>query len=383
MEKKARMAAPDMIKIAATIFVILIHHKKNYSNLTMVQHNLFFSILSAFLIVLGVVLFLRKLSKSDSDKKRCFDALFLPIVAAVGFVFLKRFAVAFFLMISGYLMSGTLDKSEHSFEWYRFRKLVSRIIRFYLPLVPVFILALLYKMFVLSKKYSLLEVVVRFFLGGFRPGGYYVAILVQLVLLLPVIHAVVRKYKFKGVIMCVCFTLIYDVLATVFGMNDTLYKFLIFRLTTHIAFGVHMRYADFRKNKANYIMFVVGLVYVVCCVFTDIYIPKLFFRWRDVSFMTAFFLAPVIVLFINRFGHISYNDSRLSRLTLAFANATYHIFLVQLLYYTTVGFAFNEYINNAVITLGLNVILTVPTGILYFKLMNPFENRIMLKINGK
>ena len=383
MVTKTRMAAPDIIKIAATIFVILIHHKKNYSSLTMMQHNLFFNIVSGCLLALAAVLFVREL-RMGSNKKRCIYALILPIFAALSILYLRRFAVGIFLLMSGYLMSGSLERLERPFkQWYTFSNLTSRIARFYLPLVPVFALALLYKIFILGKSYSLLEIIVRFFLGGFKPGGYYVAILVQLVLLFPIIHSVVRRYKFKGVMACALFTLLYDMVSTGICMNDTLYKFLIFRLTAHIAFGVYAKYCDFKKERVrNLSMFLIGLIYVVCCVFTDIYIPGIFYRWRDVSVITAFFLYPVITWFISAFGHIKYTDSKLSGFTLAFANATYHIFLVQLLYFTTVGFPLNEYINNAVITLGLNVLITVPLGIFYFKRMNPIESKIISKIKS-
>ena len=383
MGTKTRMAAPDIIKIAATIFVILIHHKKNYSPLTMVQHNLFFIIVSGCLLALAAFLFCREL-KAGSSKTRCIYSLILPIIASLSILFFRRFAVGIFLMMSGYLMTGSLDRADRPFAiWYTFRNLASRIVRFYLPLIPVFILALLYKIFVLEYEYSLIEVVVRFFLGGFKPGGYYVAILVQLVLLFPIIHSIVRKYKFKGVMLCFAFTLIYDVLSTSFGMHETLYKFLIFRLTAHIAFGVYLKYSDFKKERGqNLFMFTIGLIYVICCVFTDTYIPTIFFRWRDVSVATAFFLYPAIAWFISEFGCLKYTDSRLSCHTISFANATYHIFLVQLLYFTTVGFPLNEYINNAVITLGLNVLITVPLGIFYFKRMNPIESKIISKIKS-
>ncbi len=383
MSTKTRMAAPDIIKIAATIFVILIHHKKNYSPSTMVQHNLFFSVVSGCLLVLAAVLFVREL-RISSDKKRCICSLLLPIFAALSVLYLRRFAVGIFLLVSGYLMSGSIEKLDRPFaSWYTFSNLTSRIARFYLPLVPVFALALLYKIFVLGKSYSLLEIIVRFFLGGFKPGGYYVAILVQLVLLFPIIHSVVCRYKFKGVMACALFTLLYDMVSTGIGMNDTLYKFLIFRLTAHIAFGVYAKYCDFKKERVrNLSMFVIGLTYVVFCVFTDIYIPGIFYRWRDVSVITAFFLYPVITWFISTFGRIKYTDSKLSGYTLTFANATYHIFLVQMLYYTTVGFSFNEYVNNAAITLWLNVIITVPLGVLYFKAISPIENKITSKIKN-
>lgn len=383
MKTKERMAAPDIIKIAATIFVILIHHKINISSSTLSQYIMFFSIASALLLIVAADLFFKE-KKAGSDNKRCLHALILPIFAVLSLICLRRFAVCIFLVMSGYLMSGSLDRSEHPFkQWYTLRNLTSRILRFYLPLVPVFLLALLYKIFILGKSYSLLEVIVRFFLGGFRPGGYYVAILVQLVLLFPVIHWVVRKYKFKGVLICVLFTFLYDTLATKLGMNDVLYKFLIFRLTSHIAFGVYAKYADFNKEKMrNFTMFAIGLAYAICCVHTNVYRPTIFFQWQEASFPTAFLLYPVIMWFISEFGHIKYTGSKLSGHTLTFANATYHIFLVQLLYYTTVGFAFNEYVNNAAITLWLNVVITVPLGILYFKAISPLENKITSKMRS-
>lgn len=381
MNTKTRMASPDIIKIASTIFVILIHHKRNSSHHFVVRYNLFFNCILAISLITAVALLIYAI-KSGSGRKKCLRAVVLPVFTALSIIYLRWYAVCIFLIMSGYLMSGTLDRSKHPFaSWYAFSNLASRICRFYLPLIPVFVLALLYKVFILDKSYSLLEVVVRFFLGGFKPGSYYVVILAELVLLFPLVHYVVRKYRFKGVMICTVFTFAYDILATCLGMNPILYKFLIFRLTTHIAFGVYARYADYKREKArNLILFIIGLIYAVCCMYTDIYNPPVFFQWQEASFPTAFFLYPVIMWFMNEFGDIRYTESKLSGYTLAFAGATYHIFLIQLLYFTTIGFALNEYINNAFLTLGMNVIITVPLGIVYFKFTCPLENKIVSKI---
>jgi len=48
MKTRERKVAPDLIKIAATIFVILIHHKKDYSNLTIIEHNIFLALYQPF-----------------------------------------------------------------------------------------------------------------------------------------------------------------------------------------------------------------------------------------------------------------------------------------------------------------------------------------------
>lgn len=383
MITKTRMASPDIVKIFATISVILIHHKRNSTHHFVVWYNLFFNVILALSLIVALGLFIRSL-KHGMGKEKCIRSLVLPVFTALSIIYLRWYAVCIFLIMSGYLMSGTLDRSAHPFkQWYTATNLISRILRFYIPLVPVFLLAILYKVIILEKSYSLAEVIVRFFLGGFKPGSYYVTILAELVLLFPLIHYVVRKYRFAGVMICTAFTFAYDILSTMLGMNPILYKFLIFRLTVHIAFGVYAKYADYKKDKIrNIILFIIGLVYAVCCMYTDIYNPPIFFQWQEASFLTAFFLYPVIMWFMNGLGGIKYTETKLSKNVIAFANATYHIFLIQLLYFTTIGFSLNEYINNAFVTLGMNVLITVPLGIVYFRILSPVENKITAKIKN-
>lgn len=379
MKTKNRMAAPDIIKIAATIFVIVIHHKRNSTQHFVTWYNLFFNVILALSVVCAVYMLIRAL-KSGADRTKAVRAFVVPVFASLSFIYLRWFAVCIFLIVSGFLLSGSVDKLSKPFaQWYSWDNLRSRILRFYIPLVPVYLVGILYKVFVLGKEYGILEFVVRFFLGGFKPGSYYIVILAQLVLVFPLIHCVVKKFRFGGVMICVAFTFLYDVLAQTIGMNPVAYKFLIFRLTTHIAFGVYARYADFRQEKVrNIILFILGLVYAVCCMYTDMYNPPIFFQWQEASFPTAFYLYPVIMWFITEFSDVCYSDSSLSRCTMTFANSTYHIFLIQLLYFTTFGFDFNAFIDNAAVSMPLNVIITVPLGILYYRIISPVENKIIL-----
>jgi len=386
MVKKSlgRMIAPDILKIIATIFVIVIHHKTSGSMDFKNKLNALFLLLFASSLIVGIFLSFKEYKK-QADKKKCFLFFLLPPLSVFLLMYFRWFAVCIFLIVTGYLLAGSMEKLNNPIgEWYTKKNLICRVLRFYLPFAPVFVVGLLYKIFVLKYDYSVIEVMARFVLGGFKPGSYYITILAELVFVFPLIYIFIKKLRFTGVVICTLFTFLYDTACTYLSMSDVAYKFLIFRFTTHIAFGIYARISEFEKEKArNTIIFILGLIYAICCMYTDFYRPKIFFQWQEASFPTAFYIYPIIVWFINTIKNTAYTDSRLSKLTLTFANSTYHIFLVQLLYFTTFGFAFNEYVNNVAITMPLNVIITVPIGILYAKLISPFENSIISKLKSK
>ncbi len=376
-----RMVAPDILKIAASLFVIIIHHKVGKDSHFIAMRNLLVLIVFAICVALGIYLFTRELN-NKSKPARCVFMLMLPVAAFAALIVFRKFAVAIFLIISGYLLCGSMDKCTMK-EWYTKRNIIPRVLRFYFPFVFIFAVGLIYKIFVLRYEYTFLEVVARFILGGFKPGSYYITILAELVVVFPVIYAVVKRFGFGGVIICTVFTLTYDVCSTYLGMSPVAYKFLIFRFTSHIAFGIYARISEYEKcKKLNFAVFLLGVSYALLCMTFKIVEPKIFFQWQEASFPTAFLLYPVIVWFFNRFNGLQYNDTALSRSVMLFSNATYHIFLVQLLYYTTFGFPFNEYVGNVAITMPINILVTVPVGIAYYKLISVWENKFISKVRS-
>jgi len=377
-----RMVAPDILKIAASLFVIIIHHKVGKDSHFIAMRNLLVLIVFAICVALGIYLFTRELN-NKSKPARCVFMLMLPVAAFAALIVFRKFAVAIFLIISGYLLCGSMDKCTMK-EWYTKRNIIPRVLRFYFPFVFIFAVGLIYKIFVLRYEYTFLEVVARFILGGFKPGSYYITILAELVVVFPVIYAVVKRFGFGGVIICTVFTLTYDVCSTYLGMSPVAYKFLIFRFTSHIAFGIYARISEYEKcKKLNFAVFLLGVSYALLCMTFKIVEPKIFFQWQETSFITAFYLYPVICFVMNKYRDSSYSDSRISSCIKAFAGATYHIFLVQLMFYTTFGFALNDYIANYIINIPLNLTLTVIPGIVYAYYSIPFENKLISKVKNK
>ena len=379
---KKRAIGPDLLKIAATIFVIVIHHKYFGKDPVFVkQFNSFFGFLFIISLCLGVFFAVRMRTRGESVSK-CLVWFLIPLGCFVALRRVRRFAVPIFMLVTGYLLTSSVSKLDKPIKkWYTKDNLILRIIRFYLPFIPVFIVGLVYKIIVKDYDYTALEVIARFILGGFKPGSYYITVLAEMVLIFPVIYLVVKRFKAIGVGAIVLLNLIYDALCTFLGMNDILYKFLVFRFIAHIALGVYGRLTDFKKDKAfNFIALVIGLGYVVICIYSGLHNPHMFFQWRDAAFPVAIFMYVPVMWFINVTKDMHYTDSKLSKATVTFANATYHIFLIQLLYYTTFGFEFNEWVYNVAITMPLNLIICIPFGIWYYKLVSPIEKTIADKV---
>lgn len=378
---KSRMLAPDILKIFATIFVVVIHHKSKVEPDFVWQYKTTHILVLGICFALGLYLFAKDIVRGKTSLKALLS-LSLPLLAWLGFAFLKRVPVAMFLVLSSYFMSGSFLGKENAFvNWYEKGNIISRIARFYVPFAPIFLVGLIYKIVVLHYDYSIIEVVARFFLGGFKPGSYYITILALLVLFFPFVYYIVEKYKFSGVILCGFFSLAYDCAFSYLGWSDVAYKFLIFRFTTHIALGVYMRITNLKwKTPEAICSFVFGGIFAFLCIWTKIYRPSLFFQWKDASFPVAFFVYPIIAWFMSVFKNAEYNDSRISTFVSELSKATYHIFLVQLLYYTTFGFVLNERIDNYFISLPLNLIVTIFLGMGYYKLICKPENAVVSKI---
>lgn len=377
----ARKIAPDILKIMASVFVVVIHHKDfawpSFTEEYIVVH----AVLLLACIFVGFCIY-RKERMKGATLQDAVSRGIIPLYVWIGFFSFKKFPVTVFILLSSYFMGVSLSKTDKPLKkWYTAENIVPRLMRFYIPFVPIFILCIIYKIFVLHYEYSVLEAMARFVLGGFKPGSYYVPILAQLVLVFPFVYVFVTKYKEKAVALCVLATLAYDILSVLLGMNDVAYKFLIFRFGSHLALGAYASITNFYVSKKTGIsMLVIGVLYSIFCVYTHWCIPPLFFQWQETSFVTALYLYPVLSFVMKKYNSYHYTDSRLSAFTKKLAGATYHVFLVQLMFYTTFGFALNKYVGNYYINIVTNLLMSFVPGVIYAHWSSPFEERIIAKV---
>lgn len=297
--------------------------------------------------------------------------------ATVYYHYLIEMAVPLFMMISGYLYAASMEKKGiDTFEKaYSQKMILPKLIRYTVPYVIVFAL---FTGYCISKHYymSVATKMIEFVTGTVGPGGYYFPLVIQLVFLFPVIYFIMRKNPAKGLITIFFMNLVYEFVQRTYNMDGEFYRLLIFRYMLHIAFGA---YVCLEKKKLNAIpllvSFLIGAGYMFVVSYTG-YQPKILRYWTTTSFVTAFYCFPGIYLLV-RFC----KNARFLPLEWI-GRASYHIFLVQALYY---GFAY-DFVNSFVsgktamffTTLGICLVI----GLVFYLVEDSVTKRIIRKISG-
>ena len=113
----------------------------------------------------------------------------------VIFPYLIGMAVPVFMLITGfnYANSCVNKKIATLFEQYNLKLILKRLLRIVIPFAIVFFL----EYFLISgMKYQKLATV--FINGGYGPGSYYFPVMLQVVLFLPLVYFVIKKFATKG-----------------------------------------------------------------------------------------------------------------------------------------------------------------------------------------
>ena len=379
------MVGPDIIKILAAVLVIFTHHKSQSSPYFYLKYGLLF--LFFFLIAIAVSAGISRYGKKENwNTNTLYWAKRAPFLVLAALFLLYKFAVSFFLMISGFMLTVTMERKEHPVkEWYRPHQLLPRILRFYLPFIPILIAGLIIHIFLQNKTYDTNGILKRIFLGGFAPGSYYIVVMIQFIFLFPLLYQIVKRWRGKGICFLLLMTFVWDLFATCWmPISDKSYKFCALRLIPQISLGIYAKLTELKKHPPlHWGMLIFGLLCYLVFDFSPLGKLSLFYQWTSASLFVAVFLYPIVVYVLSAFQKVSYTDSAFSRSIITFSNATYHIFLIQMLYYNMIGYAWNEQVNHILLTMPVNLLVCITGGLLYYRWLGPVENRVLKGLKSR
>ena len=209
----------------------------------------------------------------------------------------------------------------------------------------------------------------RIFLkGAYGPGSYYVPLMIQLVIIFPIIYILVKKYPRASLPIMALVTLLFETYVVVFDMEKADYRLLIGRYLFLITFGcwfyLHPR---LRLSYATLIaMFAIGVAYL--------YLNRqginffLFPYWGPTTFPADFYIIPLWVIAFRLFYH-STIPGVFGKLLVEIGKASYHIFLVQMVYYhfKLGGKLFDLPL---VAQIPFHLVINIAVGILFFETQN-------------
>lgn len=274
-------------------------------------------------------------------------------------------AVPIFLTISGFTLSlsnkynGLNNCKNYINNYYNQKNLINKAKRLFIPYLVMFSIEIA-AITITDKMPSLKHIAKLFVLGGGNaPGSYYILVLFQIITVFPFLTLLYNKLKNYSFIIIGIVQLVYEFTIYALKIDNSIAKYTAFRYLFFVLCGIWL-YNNY-KRKLNYAMLsismIIGMTWIICTSYFA-YTPKIFFAtWTDTSLPTAFWYVPIMLILFNKFAG---TELKHKSLICKFGRASYHIYLVQMLYFLFVGNRFgNDFINTVVALVACSTVGTL------------------------
>ncbi len=289
------------------------------------------------------------------------------------FPFIINMAIPVFMIISGYVYSLSLSKRkiQHLEDAYVWQLLLRRISRYTFPVIIVILWELCDSHFSISS--DPLEGLRWVINGTNGQGSYYFPVMMQLVFVFPLIYFVIDKAKEKGLRICFIANACYELLAWAYGMNTSCYRLLVFRYVFLVAAGVYA-YKGYKISIwLSVIMMVIGATFISIVVYFE-YETKIVNKdWATTGFLSSMLIVPIMIFVLRNLK----NGGKIYILPFEIiGRASYHIFLVQMVYYSGYYSILQNKIPSWQWHLTLGIIISLVVGVVLYYLEKPLQNKI-------
>ena len=329
----------------------MIRHKEE-----VMKRNYFLDILKGICIILIIV---THFEFSESDRLSYFFPYWISM------------AVPIFMIISGYVYAMSYERHGiiHMEQAYDLFFVMKKVIRYSVPFFIAYLIEVVIWL-ITDPSMQLMDYVYYLVRGGIGPGSYYYPMMLQFIFLYPLIHFTIKKYNFKGLVICGVLNVFYEFVQWGFGFNSDTYRMLIFRFLLVIAFGA---YLYLRKEKLPSYVYWIAFVGGLLLTYLISYHNKEFVcitQWKRTSFLACVFLLPVMDVLISKCHRL-----RIQPLEIL-GKASFDIFLVQMIYYHFFGDVVYAMMPNDAVGLLLNCIICFGIGVPLYYLETPLTKRM-------
>lgn len=291
-------------------------------------------------------------------------------------------AVPIFLILSIYAYSKSVEKTGGTnvlLSWFEKKPFLKRVNRFLVPYsisIAILCLGLILNG---AKGISIMSIIKMFLQGGRGPGGYYIIITFQLLVLYPFMKNSFDKRPMVTVLFLVIFNIFYEVFVEYSGMSDETYRLLIFRFFTHFALGFILYRYEIMLNRTilPMIAIIVGGIYLL-----EIY----YLGYSQILVRNSATQSPIAALYA--FGIVCYAlrlESFAQKIATILAplcyigKASFHILLTQMIYYYFARIIeFENNFESIFIRILVDLFITVGVGCFFYYLENSFRNKLCI-----
>ncbi len=287
--------------------------------------------------------------------------------------------VVIFIILIGYgntrsYMKSGINSLLECYNWQLLKRRLDRIMWVYLFTVAFEMLA----SFILTNylqigNFQLNYWLKEFFNGGSGPGSYFVPLLIQVLLFLPVLYVIANKNINYMLIGSFAVNMLFELYCYYFNVPQSTYRFIFIRYLFAISLGVWLA----KTKQINWYFVTVGaivsLLYITSYNFYDFKLPV----QPDWSPQNApAFLWPLMVVLLG-LKVLPEQAKGIVKPIAELGKASYHIFLVQMVYYYYMDYLFKNLHIGIYILINLSICLSA--GYIFFLLENKIRSFIKLK----
>lgn len=289
-------------------------------------------------------------------------------------------AVPIFIVLMAFTTYISLSKFEVNLkEYYNKHYFLKRLKRLLIPAVPISLMLLLLSNFsntgfVLDWKYLIGKMPI----GG--KGDYFITLSLEYMLISPLLFYTFKKHKKISLGISLILNLLFELICSFTNSDGYLYGASIFRYLFLIYLGFYLYEIISEKAillKIEKILFLLGFVIstIYLILVNSIEIPFFINSWKTQIFIQNFYVIG-LVYFLFKVMNNKFDK------TIIIGRASYHIFLVQMVYFIVnpINIILNRINLSAtfelLISVLLNIVICITFGIVYFKINNIFlKNR--------
>lgn len=273
-------------------------------------------------------------------------------------------AVPIFITVSGFTFSLSSKKysggtpREYLANYFCPAAIIKKIKRVYAPFLAVYAVEII-GCLLRGEHPSALHIIKCLFIGGFTaPGAYFIPVLVQIIIVFPFISLLYNKIKSYSFLVIGAIQIIYELAVLKFNVPDSITRMTAFRYLLFLLCGIWL-YCNYNKKikvQLCILPMVLGAGWIIAIGYLN-YQPTLFGTWKNTSFPVLLWYVPIMLILFNKFAG---TELRHKSIICKFGQASYHIYLVQMLYFLFVGNRFgNDFVNTVVALVACSTVGTL------------------------
>jgi peptidoglycan/LPS O-acetylase OafA/YrhL len=194
--------------------------------------------------------------------------------------------------------------------------------------------------------------------GGYGPGSFFVPVLIQLIVILPILYLLARRNLFLMLFAAFVFNLSFETYALRYEIPDWIYRLLFIRYLFAFGLGIWLAIGkDRRWSVVGGIMSAIYITGVNYFGFSPLAQPS----WGSQNALA--FVWPLVLVEIGLSVAPKRANSICIRSISEIGKASYHIFLIQMVYFWTLGRFINTLSCTSFI---INVIVCVLLGYAFY-----------------